>query len=277
MPEPFQTVMLDGQHGRVEAIWIKRAHRGPMDPSSRRANILVSGVRLTNTRSHVLTIGATTMLIGGEVTPCDRMEQVLPGLQTAMRPDWRGGVFAQVLTGGTIKVGDSVALKPIATQPHGITYRRAEIADIPALSGLREQHESGGSSDERMGLYLAGEHHPQHALPLRVMFYATDDRGPLGYIAGHLTRRFDCEGELQWIYVVPGHRGTGVAAQLLRQLALWFIERSARRICVDVEPANGLARRFYRKHGARDLASHWQIWNDIAFALENATAIPGTG
>lgn len=37
----------------------------------------------------------------------------------------------------------------------------------------------------------------------------------LGYVAGHLTRRFGCEGELQWIYVVADDAG----AELLR--ACW--------------------------------------------------------
>jgi MOSC domain-containing protein YiiM len=170
MPEPFQIVTLDAQQGRVEAIWLKRAHRGPMDPvdeavldadggivgnvdrsrrrqvtiiereawetvmsdlnadlnpSSRRANILVSGVRLAKTRSRVLEIGSATVLIGGEVTPCERMEQLLPGLQMAMRPDWRGGVFAQILTGGTIRVGDLVALRPTSNQANSTTDRDA--------------------------------------------------------------------------------------------------------------------------------------------------------
>ena len=139
--------------GRIEAIWIKRAHRGVMDgvesasvvdgrgiagsvdrsrrrqvtlleaeawsscmrelgtardPARRRANILVSNIALARTRGRVLVIGGVTLVIGGELTPCERMEEVAAGLQAALRPDWRGGVFAQVLTGGGIRVGDAV-------------------------------------------------------------------------------------------------------------------------------------------------------------------------
>jgi hypothetical protein len=90
--------MTNDQRGRVEAMWLKRSHRGPMDatrelrvsgdgivggvdrsrrrqitlieravwerlmrelggsadPSMRRANVLVSGIRLPNTRGRVL-------------------------------------------------------------------------------------------------------------------------------------------------------------------------------------------------------------------------------
>jgi MOSC domain-containing protein YiiM len=139
--------------GRVEAIWTKRAHRGPMDsvqeatlvadkgvegsvdrsrrrqvslleseawaacmaelgvdkdPAGRRANILLSGITLSHTRGRVLIIGDARLTIGGELTPCERMDEVTPGLREALQPDWRGGVFAQVLTGGVIRVGDAV-------------------------------------------------------------------------------------------------------------------------------------------------------------------------
>ena len=139
--------------GRLERIWIKRAHRGPMDPvdearliagqgvagsvdrsrrrqvtvltreaweqcmaeletdldpSARRANLLVSGVDLENTRGRVLQIGDVRLLIGGEVTPCERMDEAFTGLRAALRPSWRAGAFAQVLGDATIRIGDPV-------------------------------------------------------------------------------------------------------------------------------------------------------------------------
>ena len=138
--------------GRVDGIWLKRSHRGPMDavreirvspddgiaggvdrsrrrqitlierevwerlmhdlggnadPSARRANIMVSGIRLPHTRGRVLRVGEARLVIGGELTPCERMDEVLPGLQAAMRPDWGGGAFAQVLGDAMIRVGDT--------------------------------------------------------------------------------------------------------------------------------------------------------------------------
>jgi MOSC domain-containing protein YiiM len=139
--------------GRLEAIWLKRMRRGPMDaveravlkahyglvgntdyggrrqvmlleqdvwhalmaqpgatlpPATRSANVLLSGIRLVKSRKRLLCIGTCRIRILGETKPCERMEEVCPGLQRAMYADWAGGAFGEVLGDGEIVVGDVV-------------------------------------------------------------------------------------------------------------------------------------------------------------------------
>ena len=142
--------------GVLEAIWIKRAHMGPMDAASeaelvagrgirgnadqgrrrqvtivdraaldrmmeemgervaysaRRANLLIHGIDLAATRGRILYIGTCRLQVGGETRPCYRMDEALPGMQQAMKQEWRGGVFCTVLDDGVIRVGDRVRLE----------------------------------------------------------------------------------------------------------------------------------------------------------------------
>ena len=139
--------------GKLEAIWLKRVRRGPMDlveratlkaqqglvgnanqggkrqvtlleqevwenlmdqleagldPSTRRANLLLSGVRLAHTQKRVLRIGPCRIRIWGETKPCELMEAALPGLKTAMYDNWAGGAFGEILDDGEIAIGDPV-------------------------------------------------------------------------------------------------------------------------------------------------------------------------
>lgn len=89
-----------------------------VDPAMRRANLLVRGVRLEDTRGQTLRVGPCAILIRGETRPCALMDQALPGLREALSSRWGGGAFGKIVRGGTIRVGDEVRLEPAgASEP----------------------------------------------------------------------------------------------------------------------------------------------------------------
>jgi len=100
--ESWQAAMADlGKSGADALPW-----------SARRANLLVEGVRLPRQAGKVVAIGKslrieTTM----ECDPCQRMEEVQPGLTAALAPDWRRGVLGRVISDGEIAVGDEVRIE----------------------------------------------------------------------------------------------------------------------------------------------------------------------
>ena len=150
-----------------------------------------------------------------------------------------------------------------------IQYRKANRADIPQLSRIRSLE---WGTEEYWNLRISGymnhKLHPQKALRSRILFISADAGKVVGFIAGHLTSRLGCDGELEWINVIPEYRKKGISSELLRILAVWFVEKKALKICVDVDPENSTAQKFYRQHGAKNLNEHWLYWEDIGVVLE---------
>ena len=97
-----------------QEVWQDRTSQvgATLDPSMRRANLMISGLDLVQSRGQTLRIGECILEIAGETKPCERMEEAAAGLREAMRADWGGGAFAMVVKGGTIKVGDDVSKEP---------------------------------------------------------------------------------------------------------------------------------------------------------------------
>ena len=150
-----------------------------------------------------------------------------------------------------------------------IAYREASIADVPALARSRLSDPAAHAADTRMAAYFSGNHHPQRALLPRVGFVAIVGGEVVGYIAGHLTERYDCAGEVQYLFVALPYRRMGVATRLLGLLAGWFVAKRALKVCVNVDDDSPAARPFYLSVSARELRPHWMAWDDIGKVLRS--------
>jgi len=83
----------------------------PVEWQERRVNLLVEGIVLPRETGAIISIGAVRLEITGECDPCRRMDAVADGLQSALRPDWRGGRTTIVIEGGNIALGDEVEIE----------------------------------------------------------------------------------------------------------------------------------------------------------------------
>lgn len=76
-----------------------------VDPSARRANVLVTGGSGNQYLGKKLRLGEAEIEIRGTVDPCDRMDEAADGLQAALRPGDRAGIWGVVLQGAQVRVG----------------------------------------------------------------------------------------------------------------------------------------------------------------------------
>ena len=92
-----------------EGAWhdVERELDASISPSTRRANVMLSGVDLEKSRGRTLAINGVRVRIYGETRPCERMEEAHTGLRETMNPHWRGGAYGEVLDDGEIHVGDT--------------------------------------------------------------------------------------------------------------------------------------------------------------------------
>jgi ribosomal protein S18 acetylase RimI-like enzyme len=149
-----------------------------------------------------------------------------------------------------------------------MTIEEATLNDLPAMSRLRAEHWGAANEWEpRITAYMIRQQTPQFGLQPRAVYVAVDDNEVVGLIAGHLTTRFACQGELQWLNVANTHRGRRIADALLHKLAEWFIAEKAHKVCVNVAPSNDPARTVYTRHGAVSMGPQWLVFEDIRTAF----------
>ena len=143
---------IHAMEGEIVAIWIKKAHRRPLDavteaelvagrgivgnanqggwrqitiidekswadaqaelgrdvdPSRRRANVMIRGIDLEKSRGRKLRLGECVIDIRGENPPCRQMGD----MQVPLKTHWRAGVFGSIEKGGMIHIGDAVTYR----------------------------------------------------------------------------------------------------------------------------------------------------------------------
>jgi len=117
-PGKRQVTVLFGKKWRMACVEACGSHVEEcalyIDWRARRANLFVEGIEAgEGDVGKLLHIGNEVVLeITKEITPCERMNEAHPGLEEALKPDWRGGVGCKVIRGGEIKLDDEVCLKP---------------------------------------------------------------------------------------------------------------------------------------------------------------------
>jgi GNAT superfamily N-acetyltransferase len=153
-----------------------------------------------------------------------------------------------------------------------VSFRIATSVDVPAMVACHVTDDGVIPYDPRMASYLDGKSHPQQALPERVGYVATIDDAVVGYVAGHLTTRNDCAGEIQLLFVSPACRRKGIGTMLLGLLAAWFKKQDARRVCVPIANDSAPeAKPFVEHAGASPLRRHWHGWEDIGVLVGKET------
>lgn len=145
-----------------------------------------------------------------------------------------------------------------------IVIRAAVDGDVSAMAAIRARE--WGSQlywEDRIRGYLDGTHSPQQALPERACWVAVNGKHVVGFVAGHRTRRFECDGELEWINVAQEFRGQGISGRLMEVMLTWFRQKNINRICVNVSSENTVAWHLYAKNGAVALSAGWMEWRDL--------------
>ena len=121
---------------------------------------------------------------------------------------------------------------------------------------------------DRWSRYLSEGSRAQFALGDGFVFLAEHDNQPVGFAAYHHTTRHGTEAELQSIYVLKDAQRQGLGTTFLQLICSELRADGSRSMCVGYDARNPY-KRFYLKHGAVELNSHWAIWRDLN--------IPGSG
>ncbi|MEM9622406.1 MAG: MOSC domain-containing protein [Pseudomonadota bacterium] len=101
-----QVTLVQAEHLQVVASLLQRSD---LAPALLRRNVLVEGINLLALLGQEFRLGEATLIATGRCQPCSKMERLLGyGGYNAMRG--HGGITANVVQAGVVRVGDTLAM-----------------------------------------------------------------------------------------------------------------------------------------------------------------------
>jgi MOSC domain-containing protein YiiM len=101
------TLICTGEVTKAAAEW----GSGDMDPAASRRNLVVDLPELPRDHGAIIRIGDVVLSVWRDCAPCELMDAVFgEGARQALKE--RAGVSAQVVEGGSIRLGDRVTIEP---------------------------------------------------------------------------------------------------------------------------------------------------------------------
>ncbi|MCU1718132.1 MOSC domain-containing protein [Pseudomonas sp. 5P_3.1_Bac2] len=109
-----QVTLIQWEHLAVINALMGRTEQNLLGPAELRRNLVISGINLFSLKDRRFRLGQAILQTTGWCQPCAKLERRLgPGLFQAMRG--HGGITAQVLHSGVIRLGDSLCVEPLVS------------------------------------------------------------------------------------------------------------------------------------------------------------------
>jgi GNAT superfamily N-acetyltransferase len=103
---------------------------------------------------------------------------------------------------------------------------------------------------------------PASAKPERIVYKALENDNIIGFIAVHLTTRYNLDAEIQTFYILKAYQRKGIGSKLLNEALKWLSKFKVESLCVGIFPENPY-KSFYLKHGGQYLNPHWIYWDNM--------------
>ena len=97
-------------------------------------------------------------------------------------------------------------------------------------------------------------------------FWVAEDEGKIvGYGIGQIKKpppvlKLKYYGQVEEVYIAKKYRGKGIAGKFIKEILDWFKKRNIKRVLVNFDARNKMAKRVYNKAGFKPFQENYELW-----------------